>query len=420
MNAAGVAGGQQFGYDGFGNLLSQMPIFGTAPMMSLAVNPNTNEVISGGAVYDGAGNLTSAGTNTYTFDAMNRMTSDGLLTYSYRPGDNKEMAAYYTGTNEPPFLTLFLRDPSGRLLATSSYTQSGSNWYMNSGSLSTRLYLGGKALSYAENNVGSTAASTFWPYGGLNTGTAGVFGTYEPGYAMYYADQRFYYSNWDRFLTADPSDANIDPTVSGSFNRFAYVNGDPINGMDPKGLDNQVCFGNLGEDCFDIDDGDDVFGEFAVTYDENGNIQSVTNIQNQESVTVNGDDPDSVSTDASDSVTPAPINNPNEQTSPFNSWPFNGNTLPLEPRPQDGVCTMGALSPPMNANPAILACCQAHDKCYAAHGCNATSWLPNPLPWGVCNACNAKVAACITSIYTYPAFETNNQKSNIFDSYFAS
>ena len=48
-----------------------------------------------------------------------------------------------------------------------------------------------------------------------------------------------------RFLTADPSDANIDPTVSGSFNRYAYVDNDPINGNDPIGFCDVVIGGIL-------------------------------------------------------------------------------------------------------------------------------------------------------------------------------
>lgn len=86
---------------------------------------------------------------------------------------------------------------------------------------------------------------------------------------------------------------------------------------------------------------------------------------------------------------------PNKGSKTSDQWPFNGNHLPLTPQRQDNVCTTGPLSGPMNSDPLILSCCQAHDNCYAAHGCNATSWIPNPLPWGACNTCNLKAASCI-------------------------
>lgn len=40
-----------------------------------------------------------------------------------------------------------------------------------------------------------------------------------------------------RFLTPDPSDKNINYSNPGSWNRYAYVLNDPINGSDPSGLD---------------------------------------------------------------------------------------------------------------------------------------------------------------------------------------
>jgi hypothetical protein len=92
---------------------------------------------------------------------------------------------------------------------------------------------------------------------------------------------------------------------------------------------------------------------------------------------------------------PTPSNAPSKGSKTSDQWPFNGNLLPLTPQRQDNVCTTGPLSDPMNSDPLILSCCQAHDNCYAAHGCNATSWIPNPLPWGACNTCNLKAASCI-------------------------
>jgi YD repeat-containing protein len=51
--------GQSFGYDGFGNLLSQTVTKGSAPSLSVTVNPATNRITNAGMSYDAKGNLTA-------------------------------------------------------------------------------------------------------------------------------------------------------------------------------------------------------------------------------------------------------------------------------------------------------------------------------------------------------------------------
>src|SRR5665213_2737047 len=52
-----------------------------------------------------------------------------------------------------------------------------------------------------------------------------------------YAQQRYYASTYGRFNTADPYRASGRRRNPLSWNRYAYVLGDPINGLDPNGLD---------------------------------------------------------------------------------------------------------------------------------------------------------------------------------------
>jgi hypothetical protein len=47
---------------------------------------------------------------------------------------------------------------------------------------------------------------------------------------------RYYYSAWGRFMSPDPYSGSANPANPLSWNRYAYVNGDPINGIDPFGL----------------------------------------------------------------------------------------------------------------------------------------------------------------------------------------
>jgi RHS repeat-associated protein len=49
-------------------------------------------------------------------------------------------------------------------------------------------------------------------------------------------DQRFYASSYGRFNTADPYRASAGASDPGSWNRYAYVQGDPVNMHDPRGL----------------------------------------------------------------------------------------------------------------------------------------------------------------------------------------
>ncbi|MBI1897281.1 MAG: RHS repeat-associated core domain-containing protein, partial [Acidobacteria bacterium] len=52
-----------------------------------------------------------------------------------------------------------------------------------------------------------------------------------------YADQRYYSSQYGRFLTPDPYVASGGAADPGSWNRYAYVGGDPVNWIDRRGLD---------------------------------------------------------------------------------------------------------------------------------------------------------------------------------------
>jgi YD repeat-containing protein len=80
-----------------------------------------------------------------------------------------------------------------------------------------------------------------------------------------------------------------------------------------------------------------------------------------------------------------------------NAWAaWNGNLWGTF-HEQDGVCTLpGCIGTAANANPAVLACCQAHDACYTTNQCNASSWLGNAAGLAQsCNQCNSQVMQCI-------------------------
>jgi len=81
----------------------------------------------------------------------------------------------------------------------------------------------------------------FRPYGDEITSTANdreKFATYtRNSYTGFdYADQRFYASTYGRFNTPDPYKGSGGPSDPGSWNRYAYVEDDPVNSSDPLGL----------------------------------------------------------------------------------------------------------------------------------------------------------------------------------------
>ncbi|MGO9095484.1 MAG: RHS repeat-associated core domain-containing protein, partial [Bryobacteraceae bacterium] len=86
-----------------------------------------------------------------------------------------------------------------------------------------------------------TGAAYYQPYGEEETPTGNdtqKFATYtrDSATGLDYAQNRYYASQIGRFTTADPYKASGGPKDPGSWNRYAYVEGDPINGNDPGGL----------------------------------------------------------------------------------------------------------------------------------------------------------------------------------------
>ena len=113
------------------------------------------------------------------------------------------------------------------------------------------VYFGGKLVKskgvvVVTDRLGSVRANavgermTYYPYGEEKTSTGDgreKFGTYFRDSTLQdYADQRYYGVGTGRFNSADPSKGSSagDP---GSWNKYAYVGGDPVNFNDPTGQD---------------------------------------------------------------------------------------------------------------------------------------------------------------------------------------
>jgi YD repeat-containing protein len=78
LSQASAAGwGQSFAYDGFGNLTGKTATAGSAPYMSLTVDPTTNRTTTSGFQYDANGNLTNLPnvSGALSYDIENRTGS---------------------------------------------------------------------------------------------------------------------------------------------------------------------------------------------------------------------------------------------------------------------------------------------------------------------------------------------------------
>jgi RHS repeat-associated protein len=133
------------------------------------------------------------------------------------------------------------------------YRQSGS--YAILAGAQPNLYFAGIPLRLQDHGnwvvtdrLGSARANAkgerfnYYPYGGevgTETSEGGTkFATYQRDSAgLDYAQQR-YYNQAGRFFSPDPMGlASVTPAIPSSWNRYAYASGDPVNRVDPTGMD---------------------------------------------------------------------------------------------------------------------------------------------------------------------------------------
>jgi RHS repeat-associated protein len=262
----------QWTYDRLGNRTAQTLVGGnvTIGQPNFVIDPNTNRITNSGYTYDAAGNMTHDATASYTYDGANRLTkiNAGPPTYTYfGPLRIKKVVgsttttyiysgskpiAEYTGTSNPSLSKEYIYAGSQMLATIAGATTT----YHHPDHLSNR----------AESNTSGTSVRTFgqFPFGEVwyETGTADKWkftsyerdsGTGETG--LDYAQFRYLSSGQGRFLSADLLGGHLPAPQS--LNRYSYVANDPINLVDPTGMELR---GNLM--CLLDDHGDCVGGNY--------------------------------------------------------------------------------------------------------------------------------------------------------------
>ena len=207
--------GLSFSYDGFGNRLSQTVTKGSAPTQSITVDSATNRV--NGLSYDANGNVTSGlpiqGINpTLTYDQDNRLASVNTVPaeqYAYSPDNKRIWKKQIDGTEELYFIGV------------------------------TGQKLGHYKIVVTENSqtqwstISLTTVRTNQYFGGRFIVAVDQYGSRIPQYEDRLGSvvQHFPYGEEKPSATASGGPAN-----PGSWNRYVYVEGDPVNAVDPSGL----------------------------------------------------------------------------------------------------------------------------------------------------------------------------------------
>ena len=220
---AGTAWSQSFVFDGFGNMKQKT---GTGLAVGTSFNISLNSAKNGGGTGDPG-------------DIDNRIvTGPTGETYSYAP-DNKRIAkTLMGGAGTQWFLWV-----GGMRIGTYTHNwNSGTSQWVMAGSKED-WYVAGRRVAPSDR-LGSdlTSGLKLMPYGEEiqppnvpNDRTK--FATYHrDASGLDYADQRYYSPGTGRFMTSDPYLASGGAGSPSSWNRFAYVEGDPVNFVDPRGL----------------------------------------------------------------------------------------------------------------------------------------------------------------------------------------
>lgn len=228
VGGTGVSGmewGQAYIYDGFGNMAQKTDYRAFQAPVSSPLQPTMNSATNGGGSGDPG-------------DIDNRITSYSGETYAYGP-DNKRVMKTVPGQGTNWYLWA-----GSMRLGTYQFTWNSGLQRLDMTVVKEDLYVAGRRVAPSDR-LGSDLSGgvKLMPYGEdiANPPVAGdrtKFAAYHrDATGLDYADQRYYSPGTARFLNADPYIASGGAESPGSWNRYAYVEGDPVNYSDPDGLD---------------------------------------------------------------------------------------------------------------------------------------------------------------------------------------
>jgi RHS repeat-associated protein len=206
-----------------------------------------------GFTYDASGNVANDGSQTYTYNATGQQAtaSGNSLTQSY-DGDRLRGKKTESGVT-----TYYLRSSilGGQVIAEINASGGWTRGYVYLGGQLVAIQYGGinlvhqdpvtksQRITDSSGNLSSTLVDLD-PWGG-ETGRSSNQALQPHRYTSYERDgnggddamMRRHQSSLSRFAQPDPYDGSYDFTDPQSFNRYAYTQNDPVNFVDPSGLD---------------------------------------------------------------------------------------------------------------------------------------------------------------------------------------
>jgi RHS repeat-associated protein len=194
--------------------------------------------------YDANGNLTSDGTNTYSWNARNQMSgiSGGVsASFGYDAFSRRRVKTVngtttqflYDGLN--PVQELASGTPTANLLTGFNLDE----YFTRTDGAGARYFLSdaqGSSVALADGAGTVQTQYTYQPFGattttgGATTNSFGYTGREEDGTGLHYYRARYYDARLQRFIGEDPIGFE-----AGDVNLYAYVFNDPVQLTDPLG-----------------------------------------------------------------------------------------------------------------------------------------------------------------------------------------
>jgi RHS repeat-associated protein len=283
---------EALGYDPWGNLLTIGRISGYSCSNEELLNSTatTKNQISGDT-YDAAGNLiTIPSVTTYTYNAENQLTATAGITYAY-DGDGKRVQKssgklYWFGSGSDPLDETDLAGNTNNTSFNEYVFFNGKRIARRDSTNSVNYYFAehvGSARIVANSSGTPVDDSDFYPFGGernyLNSSPqnykfAGKERDSESGLDNFGA--RYDSSNFGRFMSPDPVGGR--PASPQSWNLYAYVANNPLNAVDPTGLDCIYINNDTGKyEGYNAGDCDNSTEEKANTgYYVDGHVKTIT------------------------------------------------------------------------------------------------------------------------------------------------
>lgn len=288
---------QTNGYDRYGN---RTVTAGSGA--ALTFNTSNNRITTSGFTYDNSGNVTADPSNSYTFDGENKILKlNSATAYAY-DGDGKRVRKL-VGEN-----TRFIYGINGELLAEYSGSTGdiqkeyiyGASGLLATVESSLTQYLTADHLGSpraATNGSGTvTSRRDFMPFGeevstgaGRSSGQGWAGGSVRQNFTGYerdiesgldFAQARYFGTSIGRFSSPDPKMGSAKKILPQTFNRYVYVLNNPLNLVDPSGLESacppgRVCYTNPGDASYIYryinDAGEEVIGGDPTSDEKTGN-----------------------------------------------------------------------------------------------------------------------------------------------------